>query len=86
MTKTKKQEIKKMSNQIKIEELKVQDAFATGGSFVTPDGESYNGNWYEAHAEKEENEYRVIWTDVNWDAEDGGDACDWENPDYILEA
>jgi hypothetical protein len=74
-----------MSNEIKIEELEVKDAFATGGSFVTPEGASYNGDWYEAPATKGDEDYRVIWTDVNWDAESEA-ACDWENPDYILEA
>lgn len=74
-----------MSNQIKINELEVQEAFATGGSFVTPEGASYNGNWYEAPAKKDDKQYRVIWTTVNWSAEDGADACNWKSPDYILE-
>lgn len=75
-----------MSNEIKIEELEVGEAFATGGGFTTPGGANYDGAWYEAPATKDGAEYRVIWTDVNWDAEDGSDACDWENPDYIFEA
>ena len=62
------------------------NAFATGGSFQA-DGGTYNGNWYEDTATDEAgNEYRVIWTEVDWDAEDGSDACNWDSPDYILEA
>jgi hypothetical protein len=62
------------------------NAFATGGSFLV-DGKTYNGNWYEDTAtDGAGNEYRVIWTDVNWDAADGADACDWNSPDYILNA
>ena len=60
-----------------------QDAYPTGGSFDAGIGR-YDGNWYEAHAEDTEgNEYMIRWTRVDWDAEDGGDACDWDNPDYI---
>jgi hypothetical protein len=78
-------------------ELNVSDnAFATGGSFPA-DGGTYSGHWYEANAtDNDGNEYRVIWTKVNWDAEDGADACDWlcqtffsnkmNSPDYILQA
>jgi len=62
------------------------DAFATGGGFQV-DGKTYSGNWYESKAtDNDGKEHRVIWTDVNWDVEDGSDACDWENPDYILQA
>ena len=62
-----------------------QDAYVTGGSFPTAWG-MYNGEWYEAHAEDEDgNEYIVRWTDVNWGVEDEGDACDWDNPDYVQE-
>jgi hypothetical protein len=61
-----------------------QDAYPTGGSFGTDDGARYDGNWYEAHAVDEDgNEYTIYWTRVNWDA-DSGDACDWDNPDYII--
>lgn len=65
--------------------LTVGDAFATGGSFDTGFGR-YDGNWYQASAaDKEGNEYAIFWTDVNWDVEDGSDACDWDNPDYIFD-
>ena len=70
----------------KIEDLTLtQQAYATGGSFPIGTGTArFNGNWYEAHAEdSDENEYIVYWTDVNWDCDDEGDACDWDNPDYI---
>ena len=68
-------------------ELNVSDdAFATGGSFPA-DGGTYSGNWYEANAtDNDGSEYRVIWTEVNWEAEDGADTCDWNSPDYILQA
>lgn len=70
---------------INFNELTIGDAFATGGGFETNFGR-YNGNWYQAPAtDKDDNDFTVIWTDVNWDAEDGADACDWDNPDYILD-
>jgi len=68
-------------------ELNVSDdSHSDTGSFPV-EGGVYNGSWYESSAtDSEGNEYRVIWTDVNWDAEDGSDACNWESPDHILEA
>ena len=61
-----------------------QDAYPTGGSFRVGTEAKYTGDWYEAHAEDSDgNEYMVRWTDVDWDADDGADACDWDNPDYI---
>ena len=70
---------------INIDELIVREAHIEGGSFLTDNGYVYYGKWYQAYAEDNEGEeYMVIWTDVDWDAEDSGDACDWDNPDYIL--
>jgi hypothetical protein len=61
-----------------------QEAYPTGGSFPVDGRYTYNGDWYEAHAEDEEgNEHMVRWTNVDWDAEDSSDTCDWDNPDYI---
>jgi len=31
-------------------------------------------------------DYRVIWTDVDYETEDESGACDWDDPDYVLEA
>ena len=31
-------------------------------------------------------DYRVIWTDVDYETEDESEACDWDDPDYVLEA
>jgi hypothetical protein len=64
-----------------------QDAHPSKGSFPVGNGMAmYNGSWYEAHAKDGDgNEYMVRWTNVDWDAEDGADACDWDNPDYIQE-
>lgn len=62
-----------------------QDPYPTGGSIGVPGGGQYSGNWYEAVAEDADgNEYMVCWTTVNWDDEDGGSACTWDNPDYII--
>ena len=64
-----------------------QDAYPQGGSFQVPGGATYDGEWYEAHAvDSDGNDYRVIWTEVDWSADDASDACDWDNPDYVLEA
>jgi hypothetical protein len=61
-----------------------QEAYPTSGSFPVDGGASYNGSWYEAVAEDDdENQYMVHWTSVAWDAEE--DMCDWETPDYIRE-
>ena len=71
---------------ISIDQLTLtQDAYISGGSFSVGTGVArYNGNWYEAHAVDEDGkEYMVYWTSVDWDNEDEGDACDWDNPDYI---
>ena len=63
-----------------------QEAYPTSGSFPVPGGETYSGNWYEAHAvDADGNDYRVIWTEVDRDREDASEACDWDNPDYVLE-
>ena len=67
-----------------LEGLKIGEPYIEGGSFAT-NASTYNGNWYQAHAEDADgNEYTVIWTDVDWDDEEG-DACDWDNPDYVLD-
>lgn len=64
-----------------------QDAYPTSGSFPVPGGATYTGDWYEAHAvDAGGTEYRVIWTDVDYETEDESDACDWDDPDYVLEA
>ena len=61
-----------------------EDAYPEGGSWTDDDGWTHSGDWYEASAtDAEENEYIIRWTRVDWEAEDGGDACDWNNPDYI---
>lgn len=74
----------KLENGNKVELELIQDAYATGGSFPAGKDANYNGNWYEANAEDSDgNEYMVRWTDVNWDEEDQGNACDWENPNYV---
>ena len=63
-----------------------QEAYPTGGSFPVPGGATYNGNWYEASAKDgDDNNYRVIWTAVDWSADDASGACDWDNPDYVAE-
>jgi len=60
------------------------DARIAGGSFRLPSGHLYHGTWYEALAEDNEGRvYRLYWT--SWDdVEDESDACDWDNPDYII--
>ena len=64
-----------------------QDAYPTSGSFPVPGGATYTGDWYEAHAvDAGGTDYRVIWTDVDYETEDESDACDWGDPDYVLEA
>ena len=64
-----------------------QEAYPQGGSFPVPGGATYNGDWYEAHAvDADGNNHRVIWTEVNHETEDESEACDWDNPDYVLEA
>ena len=64
-----------------------QDAYPTSGSFPVPGGATYTGDWYEAHAvDAGGKDYRVIWTDVDYETEDESDACDWDDPDYVLEA
>ena len=64
-----------------------QDAYPTSGSFPVPGGATYTGDWYEAHAvDAGGTEYRVIWTDVDYETEDESDACDWDDPDYVFEA
>ena len=65
-----------------------QDAYPAVGSFDTGDGR-YDGNWYEAGAvDADDNKYTIYWTRVNWDdineSQDEGNACDWDNPDYII--
>jgi len=70
---------------VNLDELNIGDAYCTGGSFNTNAG-TYSGNWYQAHAtDKNGSEYTIIWTDVDWDTEDEGNACNWESPDYILD-
>lgn len=61
-----------------------------GGGFDVPDtdpdypGWRYDGNWLEQYAKDADGkEYKVIWTDVDWDA-DGGDQADWDHPNYII--
>lgn len=74
-------EIKKVN----LNELAIGDAYVEGGSFETSAG-TYGGNWYQAHAkDKDENEYTVIWTDVDWNAKDESNACNWDKPDYVLD-
>ena len=64
-----------------------QDAYPTSGSFPVPGGATYTGDWYEAHAvDAGGTNYRVIWTDVDYETEDESGACDWDDPDYVLEA
>ena len=64
-----------------------QDAYPTSGSFPVPGGATYTGDWYEAHAvDAGGTAYRVIWTDVDYETEDESGACDWDDPDYVLEA
>ena len=64
-----------------------QDAYPTSGSFPVPGGATYTGDWYEAHAvDAGGTAYRVIWTDVDYETEDESEACDWDDPDYVLEA
>ena len=64
-----------------------QDAYPTSGSFPVPGGATYTGDWYEAHAvDADGTDYRVIWTDVDYETEDESDACNWDDPDYVLEA
>jgi len=64
-----------------------QDAYPTSGSFPVPGGATYTGDWYEAHAvDAGGTDYRVIWTDVDYETEDESEACDWDDPDYVLEA
>lgn len=63
-----------------------QDAYPQGGSLPARGG-THDGKWYEADAvDADGNHYRVLWTEVDWSAEDASNACDWDNPDYILEA
>jgi hypothetical protein len=63
-----------------------QDAYINGGSVRAGGNSPYELTaWYEAEAEDADgNEYRVIWTIDNPDAEDQSDACDWENPWAII--
>ena len=64
-----------------------QDAYPTSGSFPVPGGATYTGDWYEAHAvDAGGTDYRVIWTDVDYETEDESEACDWDDPDYVFEA
>ena len=64
-----------------------QEPYANGGTIVFPDGSRYDGKWYECLAIGEHgNNYRLLWTNVNWDAEDESDRCNWDSPDYILNA
>ena len=64
-----------------------QEAYPQGGSFPVPGGATYNGDWYEAHAvDADGNDYRVIWTEIDLETEDASEACDWDTPDYVLEA
>lgn len=61
-----------------------QNAYINGGSFNTTAGR-YEGNWYEQSATGSDgNDYRIIWTTVDWDDEDEANACDWDIPDYII--
>jgi hypothetical protein len=62
-----------------------QEAYPAGGTFPYGKEYTYNGSWYEASAEDENGEeYLIYWTNVNWDVEDELNACDWDNPDYII--
>ena len=76
---------KKMKNATIDELTLTQEAYPTSGSFpVGTETAMFNGSWYQSHAiDADGNEYIVRWTAVDWDAEDGSDACDWDNPDYI---
>jgi hypothetical protein len=61
--------------------------FSSSGRFITPGGRWIEGRWFEAPAEDAYGrQYRVVWTNVNWKAEDPERAADWKNPDYVIEA
>ena len=65
--------------------LTAGNAYVTGGSFQVLAG-TYSGSGYEAHAiDSSGKRWRIIWTNVNWEVDDESDACDWDNPDYILD-
>ena len=68
---------------IDFDKLTVREPHVESGSLILSCG-TLSGNWYEAQAQDENgNNYTVVWTKVDFNA-DGADACDWENPDYIL--
>lgn len=77
--------LNKERGSIDLNELKIGEAYATGGSFELTLG-TYAGDWYEAHAtDSSGREWTIIWTKVNWDAEEALNACDWDSPDYIFD-
>ena len=71
----------------------IQNAYPAGGfhRLPTEDGKAsvfaMQGDWFEACAEDEEgNEYMVFWDIlVDWDGEDGGNACDWDHPTTVVQ-
>jgi hypothetical protein len=68
---------------IDFDKLTISEPYIEGGSINLSCG-TLSGNWYEAQAtDQGGNQYTVIWAKVDFDA-DGADACDWDNPDYIL--
>ena len=53
-----------------------------------PDG-PHDAPRFVAHVYTNGNDWgKAIWTTVDWDraAEDWSDACDWANPDYLVDA
>lgn len=65
------------------------NATLTGGSFPVGSDGVYNGNWYESTGHDENGvEYIIRWANVDWESiadADEGNACDWDNPDYVDE-
>lgn len=51
----------------------------------TPTGWDLQGDFYRVDGEDQDgNEVIILWTIKNPDAEDGADACDWDNPAWVL--